>query len=160
GERRVAPFLRLGTLLAGTAEMMTYGRSLTLFDAFIVKGNRTFMETCSLPSLAGAGISAFIETMETAPSPGCGLITHEFRGAASRVPVEATAFGNRQDHLVVEILAAFPDRSAPLDEQRHRLWAREALEAFDAMALPGAYPNFLTGADADRVARSYGPNAS
>jgi Berberine and berberine like len=28
------------------------------------------------------------------------------------------------------------------------------------MALPGAYPNFLVAADVDRVARSYGPNAS
>ena len=46
-----------------------------------------------------------------AVSPGCAIVTHEFRGAASRVLVEATAFGLRRDHVLVEILATFPDRS-------------------------------------------------
>src|SRR5262249_57117982 len=95
-----------------------------------------------------------------AASPGCALITHEFRGAASRVPGEETAFGLRRDHVVVEILASFVDRSDPAEEGRHRRWAQETLSSFDAIALPGGYPNFLVAADAERVAESYGSNAS
>jgi hypothetical protein len=37
--------------------------------------------------------------------------------------------------------------------------ARATLQAFDVMVLPGGYPNLLAGGDADRVAKSYGPNA-
>ena len=138
---------------------MSYGTSLTLYDPYIVNGQRVFMETCWLPPLDSAGIAAFIEAMAAAVSPGCALFTHEFKGAASRVPAEATAFGLRRDHVLVEILATFVDRSDKEQEQRHRQWARATRQAFAPMALPGGYPNFLVGDDSDRVAKSYGPNA-
>ena len=159
GEARVAPFLKLGTLLAGNLEAMSYGTSLTLFDPYIVDGQRVFMDTCWLPALDTSSIAAFIEAMAAAVSPGCALFTHEFKGAASRVPAEATAFGLRCDHVLVEILATFADQSDQEEEQRHRQWARATRQAFAPMALPGGYPNLLAGDDADRVAKSYGPNA-
>jgi hypothetical protein len=97
--------------------------------------------------------------MTSAASPACAIVTHEFKGAASRVPVEATAFGLRRDHVLVEILAAFVDQSDELEEQRHRQWARTTLRAFSELALPGGYPNLLPEGDADRAAKSYGRNA-
>ena len=100
-----------------------------------------------------------VEAMETAVSPGCAIVTHEFKGAATRVPQDATAFGLRRDHVLIEILAICPDRSDKLEEQRHRRWGRATLAAFDAMALPGGYPNMLAGDDADRAIKSYGRNA-
>ena len=159
GEARIAPFLKLGTLLAGTVDAMPYGASLTFFDPYIVYGQRTFMETCWLPALDRHGIDVFIQAMEKAVSPGCAIFTHEFRGAASRIPVEATAFGLRRDHVLVEILATFADRSDKLEEQRHLQWTRDTLQAFDALALPGGYPNLLPGGDPARAAKSYGRNA-
>jgi FAD/FMN-containing dehydrogenase len=159
GERSVAPFLKLGTLIAGSVEPMSYGTSLTAFDPYIVNGNRTFMETCWLPALDGDSIGVFVEAMETAVSPGCAIFTHDFRGAASRVPADATAFGLRRDHVLVEILAAFVDRSDKVEEHRHRTWARDTRQAFAAMALPGGYPNLLASDDVERAAKSYGRNA-
>jgi FAD/FMN-containing dehydrogenase len=156
GDARVAPFLKLGTLLDSSVDAVRYGTSLAALDAFIVNGQRTFMETCWLPALDSASIDAFIQAMQTAVSPGCAIITHEFRGAAARVPAEATAFGLRRDHVLVEILAQFPDRSSRLEEERHRRWTHAARQALDAMALPGGYPNFLTAGDAERAAKSYG----
>jgi hypothetical protein len=91
-----------------------------------------------------------IEAMAKAVSPGCAILTHEFRGAAARVPADATAFGLRREHVLVEILATYVDRSDELDERRHRRWARAACAAFDAMALPGGYPNMLAAGDPDR----------
>jgi FAD/FMN-containing dehydrogenase len=159
GAARVAPFLKVGTLLAGNLEAMPYGTSLTLYDPYIVNGQRVFMDTCWLPALDSAAIDVFVEAMETATSAQCAVFTHEFKGAASRVPVEATAFGLRRDHVVVEILATFVDRSDKEEEQRHRQWARATRQAFARMALPGGYPNFLVADEPDRVAESYGPNA-
>lgn len=159
GEARVAPFLKLGTLLAGAVEMTSYRASLAVFDSFSVNGKRTFMETCWLPALDSGSIDVFIQAMETAVSPGCAIITHEFKGAASRVPAEATAFGLRRDHVLVEIIAVSTDPSDKLEEQRHYQWARATRRALDAIALPGGYPNLLAGGDADRVAKSYGRNA-
>jgi FAD/FMN-containing dehydrogenase len=159
GEARAAPFLKLGTLLAGNLEAMSYGTSLTVFDPYIVNGQRVFMDTCWLPALDSDAIDVFVEAMEIAVSAQCALFTHEFRGAASRVPAEETAFGLRCDHVLVEILATFVDRSDKEEEQRHRQWVRATRQAFAPMAFPGGYPNFLVADDADRVAKSYGPNA-
>jgi FAD/FMN-containing dehydrogenase len=158
GEARIAPFLKLGTLLAGAVEAMPYGASLTFFDPHIAYGLRTFMETCWLPALDDDSIDVFIQATGQAVSPGCAIFTHEFKGAASRIPVEATAFGLRRDHLLVEILAAYVDRSDKLEEQRHLDWTKATLQAFET-ALPGGYPNLLPAGDADRPAKSYGPNA-
>src|SRR5215813_2825180 len=127
GEGRVVPFLRLGTLLAGAAQTMSYKASLAAFDHYIVNGQRTFMETCWLPALDGGSITPFIEAMKRAISPGCALFTHEFKGQASRVPTDATAFGLRCDHVLVEILATMDERTDEPEERRHREWTREAL---------------------------------
>jgi hypothetical protein len=124
-------------VLDNTVDALRYGASLAVFDAYIVNGQRTLMETCWLPAQDTKSIDVFIEAMETAVSPGCAVFTHQFKGAASRVPQEATAFGLRRDHVLVEILATFVDRS--LEAERHQRWARAALAAFDAMALPGGY---------------------
>jgi hypothetical protein len=99
---------------------MPYGASLAGFDAYTVNGQRTFMETCGLRALDSGSIDILIEAMATAVSPGCAIVTHEFRSAASRVPLEAMAFGLRRVHKLVEILAALVDRPDEREEQRHR----------------------------------------
>ena len=160
GEARLQPFLNLGKLLACGVRETSYAASLTAFDSFIVNGRRTFMETCWLAALDSGSIDIMIETMESAASSGCAIFTHEFKGAASRVPAEATAFGLRRDHVLIEILAAIVDRSDPLEERRHQQWARAARRSFDPVALPGGYPNLLSAEeDANRVTKSYGGNA-
>ena len=158
GDEHIAPLLELGTLLDNTVDAARYGTSLSVFDPHIVNGRRTFMETCSLPALDGAGVDLLVEAMAKAVSAGCAIFSHEFRGAASRVPVEATAFGLRRDHVLIEILASFPDRPDRLEERRHQQWARGTRRAFDAIALPGGYPNLLGSCDTDRAAESFGPN--
>jgi FAD/FMN-containing dehydrogenase len=159
GEVRVAPFYRLGTVPVSTVAAMSCRDRLGMFAAHIVNGQRVFMETSWLPSIGGRSVDAMIHAMAGAVSPGCAIITHAFRGAASRVPLETTAFGLRRDHVLIEVLATFADRSDRLEEQRHRQWAQAARGAFDAMALPGGYPNLLARGDGDRAAKSYGRNA-
>jgi FAD/FMN-containing dehydrogenase len=158
GEARLAPFLSLGKVIANTTETMPFGKHLKIFDPFIVNGQRVFMETCWLPSLGSSSIDVLVQATVIAASPGCAIFTHEFKGAASRVPPDATAFGLRRDHVLVEILAAFADRSDPLEEQRHQQWAQTTLNAFSRLALPGGYPNILPSGSPERAAESFGSN--
>jgi FAD/FMN-containing dehydrogenase len=158
-ERRLAPFLKLGTLLAGTVERKSHGMLLSAFDAMIVNGVRVFGETCWLDALDGDSIDTFVLAMSNAPSQGCAIFTHEFKGAASRVAADATAFGLRRDHVLIEVLAIFPDGSDAGEEERHQNWAQSTREAF-ARALPGGYPNLLGRSERDRAEASYGGNAA
>src|SRR5262249_51701918 len=109
GEAQTAPFRSLGTLLADTVQTIPYGVALTTFDGYLVNGQRVFMETCSVPTLGSNIIESFVASMASAPSRGCAILTHEFKGAASCVPAGSTAFGLRRDHVLIEILASFPD---------------------------------------------------
>jgi FAD/FMN-containing dehydrogenase len=158
GGARLASFFRLGTLLTSAVDVMPYAARLKIFDPFIVNGQRVYMETCWLPALDCGSIDSLIQAIATAVSPGCAIFTHEFRGAAARVPVEATAFGLRRDHVLLEILATFADRGDKQEEQRHSQWARATRQALDAKALPGGYPNLLGVSELYRAAESYGPN--
>jgi len=157
GESRLAPFLKLGTVLANTIDEMPYGTSLTAFDPYLVTGQHEFMETCWLAAFDDDCIDAFMDVMANA-LPGCAIFTHEFRGAASRVAPEATAFGLRRDHVLVELLTTFGGRSV-FDERRYQQWLQASIHAFDAIALPGGYPNLLPKGDTGRATKSFGGNA-
>jgi hypothetical protein len=158
GERWLAPFLKLGTLVAGGIARQSYGALLSSFNAQIVNGRRTTMDTCSLPAFDRASIDTFISAMATAPSPGCMLVTHEFKGAATRIAPDATAFALRREHVLIEIVAAFDNGGRPDDDMRHQHWARSTRESFTS-ALPGGYPNLLAPNEAARAAASYGDNS-
>jgi hypothetical protein len=158
GAARLAPFCKLGSLLTCNVMKHSYGDSLRIFDGHFANGQRVFMETSWLPVLDGGSIDVLIQAMENAASPGCAIITHEFKGAATRVPLEATAFGLRREHMLVEILATFTDHSDIREEIRHQHWARSTRQSLHARALPGGYPNLLAGADTERVGKSYGSN--
>ena len=82
-----------------------------------------------------------------------------FKGAAAQVPADATAFGHRRNHVLVELLATFVDRSDKLEEEQHQRWLQATLHRFDAAMLPGGYPNLLPKGDVTRAAKSYGDNA-
>ena len=158
GEFRLRPFLKLGTLLAGAIEQKSYGALMATFDGYFANGLRVVMETCSVPALDADVIDTCVLAMEAAVSPGCVILTHEFKGAASRVAEDATAFGLRRDHTLIEVIATFPDRSDPQDERHHERWARTTRKGFKN-ALPGGYPNLLGKNDSPRATRSYGVNA-
>ena len=109
----------LTRMLDGVEPGLPYGASLTVFDAYLANGQRTFMETCWLPALERHSIDVFIAAM-TVASPGCAVFTHEFRAlppAYLRRPLPS-------------------DFEATMSSQ----WVRATLRAFDAMALPGGYP--------------------
>lgn len=158
GEGRLAPLLKLGTLIANSVGPMTCGGRVAISDGDFAKGQSVFLETCWLAALDSFSIDALIQAMETAVSPGCAILTHDFRGAATRVSQQATAFGVRRDHVLIEILALTGHRGVG-EQQRHREWAQEALRSFSETALPGGYPNLLPRGAMARAAQSYGDNA-
>jgi len=158
GTARLAPFYKLGSLLTCNVMKQSYGDSLRIFDGHFINGQRVFMETSWLSALDGHSIDVLIQAMENVASPGCAIVTHEFKGAATRVPLAATAFGLRQEHVLVEIIATFTDRSDIREEIRHQHWAQSTRQSLHGTALPGGYPNLLAGNDTERVAKSYGSN--
>jgi FAD/FMN-containing dehydrogenase len=72
------------------------------------------------------------------------------------VPADGTAFGIRDTHFVVEIVAAWEDN----DPKPHEAWADAVSAALAPHALPGGYANLLRSDANEQIAHAFGDNAA
>jgi FAD/FMN-containing dehydrogenase len=157
GEPLVAKIANLGTPLSVQIAKMAYEDLLGLFDAQVIDGRHYALQTRWLATLTDDAAAALLEAARGATSPFSAIAVHHFHGAASRVPVAETAFAMRQDHLLIEILAAW-EPTAGDDGAIHRRWACGLSDQLAPHALPGGYPNLLGADENERVRLAYGAN--
>jgi FAD/FMN-containing dehydrogenase len=139
---------------------MTYAEILAPIDAWLAEAADCHWEirTRSLPALMPGAIDAIIRAIARKTSPHSAVAFHHFHGAATRIPAQAIAFGLRQEHFMVEIIAAWePDGS---NDTTHRRWAQELWQSLAPFALPGGYANLLGPNDREQAASAYGGNAA
>jgi FAD/FMN-containing dehydrogenase len=148
---------RLATLGPAVFEQlgpMPYGVLLTLFDRGAQPGNVWALGGRHVPELTPEVADVLVAAAGGAPAPSL-IAVHQFHGAATRVPVESTAFGRRDGHLLVEILGG---RDLAASGDAYAAWSAATLDALAPHALPGGYVNLTGPAETDRVAAAYGPN--
>jgi FAD/FMN-containing dehydrogenase len=139
---------------------MTYTEMLAPFDAWVAEADGCHWEirTRSLPALTPGAVDAILTAVARKTSPHSGVAWHHFHGAATRTPAEAIAFGLRQEHFMVEILACWePDGS---NGAAHRQWAQDLWESLAPFALPGGYANLLGSNDREQTKDAYGSNGA
>jgi hypothetical protein len=139
---------------------MTYTEMLAPIDARMAKADRCHWEirTRWLPVLTPGAVDAITTAVARKTSPHSRVVLHHFHGAATRIPAEAIAFGLRQEHLMVEIIAGWePDGS---NGAAHRQWARDLWESLAPFALPGGYANLLGPHDREQAKDAYGANGT
>src|SRR5262249_27639639 len=102
--------------------------------------------TRSLPELTDAAEAILLQAANGITSPRSAISIHHFHGAATRVPVRDTAFGLRENHLMVELIACWEPSEAD-DGSEHRDWADRTARALEPHASPGGYPNLLGPAE-------------
>jgi FAD/FMN-containing dehydrogenase len=150
----------LGAPLSAEVRPATYTDLLAQFDAWVeaADGCHWVLRTRSLPALSAGAIDAIIGAKARAASPYCTVFWHHFHGAATRIAPDGAAFGQRREHLMVEIVAGWkPDGD---DGAAHRRWAHDLWQSLAPFALPGGYPNLLGPDDREQAAAAYGGNAA
>jgi FAD/FMN-containing dehydrogenase len=157
GERVLAPLRTVGTPLADHIQPIAYDALIHTLDAFFPKGRHFFIQTRSLAGLRAETSEVLIESARRFTSPFSALSIHHFHGAASRGPASETAFGPRQDHLMVEIVAGW-EPEPPEADQQHVRWAQASSQALAPYALPGGYVSLLDTDEQDRVPLTFGAN--
>jgi hypothetical protein len=160
GERIISDFQALGTPQLAQVGPMTYSNVLAVFDAWVDAADGCHWETRtrSLPALTPDVIDVITRSVADRTSPYSMVNWHHFHGAATRIPAEKIAFGLRQEHFMVEIVASWkPDGS---NAAAHRQWAQDLWEALASFALPGGYANFLTPHNREQVRDAYGNNGA
>jgi hypothetical protein len=160
GERIISDFEALGIPQLAQVAPMTYSNMLAVFDAWVDAADGCHWETRtrSLPALTRDVIDVIARAVADRTSPYSMVDWHHFHGAATRIPAEKIAFGLRQEHFMVEIIASWkPDGS---NAAAHRQWAQDLWEALAPFALPGGYANFLTPHNREQVRDAYGGNGA
>jgi hypothetical protein len=163
GEKFMAKLRRLGTPIVDTIAPITYLDWLHLFEAAAPPRRHYFLQTRSLRGLKPEVVSALIDGGSRKTSPFSAIIVQDFRGAAARVPIGASAFGLREEHFMVEMIAAWEsasDRAQSNNEgQVHEQWARELSRELAPYALPGGYANVLGPDEREQSAQAFGSNS-
>jgi FAD/FMN-containing dehydrogenase len=159
GKELVAKLRRAGTPVVDQVGPITYLDWLNMFAAGAPVGRHYAAQTRSLARLTPEAISTLVASGQRRSSPFSAIIVHDFRGAATRIPLAATAFGLRKEHYLIEIIAAW-EPTAEDDGENHSEWARTLSNNLAPHALPGGYPNMLGPYDHEQTAQAYGANAA
>jgi hypothetical protein len=157
GGRVMAGLQRLGSPLMTDIAPTMLADVLKRFDPQVVNGRNYAIQTRWLPRLTRDAIRALIAGGSTRTSPHSALVLHHLHGAATRIPVESTAFALRREHYLVEIISAW-DGGTDAAGDCHRQWARSVSDWLSPTALPGGYPNMLGPDDHAQIDLAYGPN--
>jgi len=157
GEGWISRLGRIGTPVVDRVGPMNYGDWLGMFAAAAPVGRHYAAKNRSLARLTPAVISTLVAGGEQRSSSFSGIILHDFRGAPTRVPLAATAFGLRKEHFMVEIIAAWESFAEDAGEN-HKDWARTLSENLAPHALPGGYPNMMGPDDHEQTGHAYGAN--
>jgi hypothetical protein len=96
-------------------------------------------KSANLPGLDAATVDTLVAHAERAPSDHSTIDLWLNGGAISRVPDEATAFGNRAAPYLVGVEANW---ESPDDDEANRTWARALLADLERHGSAGVYLNF------------------
>ena len=153
GEHAVAPLRALAKPIADVVSPHPYAGFQAAFDPLLTPGERNYWKTHNLAQLDDGVIDAVVAAVPELPSPQCEIFIAQLGGAAKRVPVDATAYVGRDAAFVLNVHGRWTDAAQDDDCIG---WARKTFSAVTPYATGGAYVNFMTQDESDRVRQAYG----
>ncbi|WP_198157523.1 FAD-binding oxidoreductase [Methylobacterium nodulans] len=124
-------------------------------DAAWPDGQGYRMDAHNIARLTPEVIDVTVECARRSPSEKNCIMLHDFRGAAARVPTEATAFPFRFNHFNMQIVARWePGRSD--EEAKGRQWIEHIRAVLNPLSTRGGYPSVLGLDSHDRARAFYG----
>ncbi len=157
-EAAVGPIKNFGSPVLDEIGPMTYCQINGRLDEAYPRGALSYWKSRFLAELSDDAIDTMIECFARSPATmtGNGIFLEHVHGAATRVPVEDTAFPHRDDAYSLLIQSGWMDTA---DTDQFIAWARESYEAMEPFMASGGYMNYLDYDEAgDPVAVAYGPN--
>jgi FAD/FMN-containing dehydrogenase len=155
GGKLIEPLLRFGTPHGEHIGAQPYTQWQKAFDPLLTPGARNYWKTHNFTELSDGALNSMIEFADQLPSPQCEIFIGLIAGAANRVPADAMAYRHRDAKFVLNVHGRWDERA---DDERCIAWARAFFQASAPYASGGAYVNFMTEEEGDRVAAAYGAN--
>ena len=124
----------------------------TMADSEFPHGRRYYTKSGYFAQLDDRSIAPMVEAVATVPSSETQIELAYLGGEAAEVAPQETAFGDRSAPVIVNLLASWSEASA---DAAHILWIRGLFSKLRPAMKPGAYVNFMSADEQDRVHEVY-----
>jgi FAD/FMN-containing dehydrogenase len=155
GQRLIEPLRSFGTPVGQHVGVHSYVAWQQTFDPLLTAGARNYWKSHNFATLEDGLLDTAIEFAGTLPSPQCEIFLASIGGATARPAPDSAAYAQRDANFVMNVHGRWDDAA---DDGLGIAWARAFFQAAAPFATGGAYVNFLTADEGDRVRSAYGPN--
>lgn len=155
GEKLIAPLRGFGDPYGTHIGSMPYVDWQRAFDPLLTPGARNYWKSHNLTGLSDGALDSVVEYANKLPSPQCEIFIAFISGFANRVPPDATAYGHRDANFVLNVHGRW---DAASEDDKCIAWAKDFFKASKPYASGGAYINFMTEDELDRVSTAFGQN--
>ncbi len=155
GERVAKPLRTVGKPIADVIAPHPFTAWQKIFDPLLTPGARNYWKSHDFREVSDGLIDVLVDHAQRIPDPMTEIAFAQLGGAVSRVPLDATAYTHRDAEFVLNVHGRWTD---PGKDSACIGWARELFTAAGPFATGGAYVNFLTEEEGDRVRAAYGTN--
>ena len=155
GERLIQPLRAFGNVLGEHVGAMPYIQWQQGFDPLLAAGARNYWKSHNFTEISDEALDTLIEYAGKLPSPHCEIFVALLAGASNDIPADATAYIARDARFVVNVHARWEQAE---QDDACITWSRAFFKAAAPYASSGAYINFMTADEGERVAAAYGEN--
>lgn len=155
GERIVAPLKQFGSPLLDMVGPTTYLAQQSMLEQAMPPNLLNYWKAEFLREVSDEVIAITVDAFSRVPSPVSSMLFFPIRGAASRVPTDATAYPHRSGYHI-GIYSLWDDHAADVP---NIAWVQETWSRIQPHVAGGVYVNELGEDDgADRTASAYAGN--
>jgi FAD/FMN-containing dehydrogenase len=155
GAKLIAPLHRFGDAHGEHIGAQPYVEWQKAFDPLLTPGARNYWKSHNFTELRDEALDTMIGFANRLPSPQCEIFIALIAGAANPVPAGAMAYGHRDAKFVLYVHTRWDEAA---QDETCIAWARAFFKASAPYASAGAYVNFMTEDESDRISAAYGAN--
>jgi FAD/FMN-containing dehydrogenase len=155
GQKLIEPLSDFGSLHGEHVGGQPYVQWQQAFDPLLTPGARNYWKSHNFTKLSDEALDTMIEYAGKLPSPQCEIFLACISGAANRVAPDATAYRHREVKFILNVHGRWESAA---DDKKCIGWSRDFFQASAPFASGGAYVNFMTEEEGDRIAAVYGAN--
>lgn len=155
GEELVGKLKSFGKPAGEHTGRMPYVDWQQAFDPLLTPGARNYWKSHNFTELKDGALDLMVDYTLNLPSPHCEIFIGHLEGKQNTVAEDATAWSARNLKYILNVHGRWEDKA---QDEECIGWAREFYNKTAEYASGGAYVNFMTEEETDRIVSAYGKN--
>jgi len=153
GQKLIEPLRSFGTAHGEHIGVQPFAAWQQAFDPLLTPGARNYWKSHNFTQVSEGVIDAIIEYAGKLPSPHCEIFIGTIGAQTTRVDSSAMAYSCRDANYVMNVHGRWETAA---EDEACIAWSRDFFAKSKPYASKGAYINFLTDEESDRLEFAYG----